>query len=167
MKLLPRTLAPLLCFAALAAFPAYRSAALDAAGRLHITPASGGEIRPAPLPGQVSFGSPAVSTDGRTVGWLALYPYPDSPGGTAKGEPIAGALVLFRGGLVAHIFRTQQVFWDWQFQDGGSRVAYSTGPTHGGAAECVLRDVATGKIAASWQVRSDGDPPAWARALRF
>lgn len=122
---------------------------------------------PPRIRGQVAFGDPAVSPDHRTVGWLVLYPYPNPPGAEyLRSEPIAGALALYRSGRVIHQFRTEQPFWDWQFQDEGKRVAYSTGPTHGGAAECVLRDVETGKIVAHWSVKGGSEPPAWARTLR-
>lgn len=147
--------------------PGYRSVSVDSAGRLHIVSDSGKEILPPKMQRQASFGDPAISPDHRTVGWLVMYPYPDPPGANYPREPIAGALVLYRGGRVAYHFRTEQTFWDWQFQDGGKRVAYSTGPTHGGAAECVLRDVESGKLVARWSVRDGREPPAWARTLRI
>ena len=147
--------------------PGYRSVSLDSAGRLHIDLDSGVVIQAPMLHRQVSFGAPAISPDRRTVGWLAMFSHPSPMAGDYVPEPIALALVLFRGRRVAHTFRAEQTFWDWQFQDGGKRVAYSTGPTHGGAAECVLRDVESGKVVASWLVRDAGEPPAWARTLRF
>ncbi len=87
--------------------------------------------------------------------------YPDPPG-----DPLAGKLVIYRAGQMLHTFTTVQVFWDWQFQDGGKRVAYSTGPTHGGAAQCVLRDVDSGHVVARWLVHSGNQPPAWSLDLR-
>ena len=95
-----------------------------------------------------------------------MYPYPSPPGTEYAGEPIAGALALYSSGRIIHTFGTEQTFWDWQFQDGGKRVAYSTGPRHGGAAECVLRDVDSGKMVARWLVKDGDEPPAWARTLR-
>ena len=149
------------------ATPSYRSVAVDSAGRLHIVLDSGKEFLPPKMRRQVSFGDPAISPDRRTVGWLVLYPYPNPPGAKhLRFEPIAGALVLYRSGRVIHRFETEQTFWDWQFQDQGKRVAYSTGPTHGGAAECVLRDAETGTIVAQWSVKGSSEPPAWARRLR-
>ena len=64
-------------------------------------------------------------------------------------------------------FDTEQIFQDWQFQNGSSRVAYSTGPTHGGAAECVLRDVETGKLLDHWYPKEGGKAPDWAANLRI
>jgi hypothetical protein len=148
--------------------PIYTSATVDSAGQLHIVLNSGKEILPAKLKGQVAFDSPALSPDGRTVGWLALYPDPTVT--YYKGATLAGALVIYRAGRVLHTFTAAQVFWDWQFQDGGKLVAYSTGPTHGGAAECVLADVDSGKIVERWAVPpgpegQEAEPPVWARTL--
>lgn len=150
------------------ATPSYRSVSIDSAGRLHIALDSGREVMPPGMRGQSSFGDPAISPDRRTVGWLVLYPYPNPPDAQyLRSDPIAGALVLYRSGRVIHQFRTEQTFWDWQFQDEGQRVAYSTGPTHGGAFECILRDVQTGKVVAHWSVKGGGEPPDWARKLRM
>ena len=146
--------------------PAYRSVAVDNVGQLHIIPQSGKEILPKKAQGQVSFDAALVSGDSQTVGWLVMYPFPVPSGSDYNPGPIAGGLTLFRAGRVIHTFTTDQVFWDWQFQDGGKRVAYSTGPTHGGAAECVLRDVETGGVVAHWRVTSEIEPPPWARDLR-
>jgi hypothetical protein len=142
----------------------YRSVSVDQSGQLHIVLDSGKEILPPKTPGQVSFDSPMISFDGRTVGWLVMYPDPTIT--DYQGAQIPGRLVIYRAGRVLHTFTTEQMFWDWQFQDGGKRVAYSTGPTHGGAAECVLRDVDSGRTLAHWWVKQGSDPPAWAETLR-
>jgi hypothetical protein len=143
----------------------YRFASVDATGQLHVVLESGREILPRKLSGQVSFCAPLVSPDHRTVAWLAMYP-DASPAANYARESIPGRLVIYRAGRVIHALTTDQVFWDWQFRDGGKRVAYSTGPMHGGAAECVLRDVESGHVVATWRVSSDGTPPRWARDLR-
>lgn len=142
----------------------YRSVSVDQDGQLHIVLDSGKEIRPPKSRGQVSFGVPLISLDRRSVGWLAIFPDPANINN--QGTPIAFRLVIYRSGRLLHTFSTEQSFWDWQFQDGGKRVAYSTGPTHGGAAECVLRDVDSGRILARWRVRQGSDRPAWAGSLR-
>jgi len=157
----------LLCaLTATSADSSYRSVSIDSSGRLQIELDSGSVIKPARLKGQVAFGNPAISPDHRTVGWFVMYPYPSPSATEYAGEPIAGALALYSSGRIIHTFGTDQMFWDWQFSDGGKRVAYSTGPTHGGAAECVLRDVDSGKIVARWLVKDGDKPPAWARTLR-
>jgi hypothetical protein len=157
-------LLPLLAAITLGAGPNYDSVSVDRTGRLHIVLDSGKEILPPKLPGQVSFGNPVISPDRWTVGWLAMYPDPTIT--YYKGAQLAGSLVIFRAGRVIHTFTTEQMFWDWQFQDGGKQVAYSTGPTHGGAAECMLRDVVSGRTISRWRVKGGEDPPSWAQALR-
>jgi hypothetical protein len=145
----------------------YRSVSVDSSGRLHVVLDSGREIVPPKASYQSAFGDPAISPDHRTVGWLVLYPYPYAPGARYKPyDTLSGALALYRNGRVIHEFHTEQTFYDTQFQSGGKHVAYSTGPTHGGAAECILRDVDSGKVIARWSVKNGEDPPAWARTLR-
>jgi hypothetical protein len=163
MARLRRTAPGVSLFAALVLFasgPGYRSASVDESGQLHIVLDSGREILPEKAHGQVSFTDPLISPDRRTVGWLAEYPAPFQNG------TLSGKLVIYRAGRVLHAFDTEQVFWDWQFQDGGKRVAYSTGPTHGGAALCLLREVESGRVVAHWRVKSAGKPPSWAESLR-
>ena len=160
----------LLLLCAAAAIPAdsvYRSVSVDERGQIHIVASSGKEILPPKLPAQIAFGDPRIAPGGRTVGWLVLYPLPGPPGDTYVGDPLAGALALYRDGRIIHTFTTDQTFWDWQFQEGGRRVAFSTGPTHGGAALCVLRDVGSGKRIAAWRVNAGEEAPAWARDLRY
>jgi hypothetical protein len=150
--------------ALLAADPEYRSVSVDQSGQLHIVLNSKVEIQPLKAPGQVSFSDPAISTDRRTVGWLEEYPDPTIT--YYAGATLPFRLVIYRTGRVLHTFTTEQVFWDWQFQDGGKRIAYSIGPTHGGAAECVLRDVDSGDTVAHWWVKQGRQPPSWAQKLR-
>jgi len=144
--------------------PGYSSVSVDQSGQLHIVLDSGREILPQKTPGQVSFDNPMISPDGRTVGWLVMYPDPTIT--YYQGAQIPGKLVIYRAGHILHTFTTEQVFWDWQFQDGGKRVAYSTGPTHGGAAQCVLRDVDSGRTLDRWWVKQGSEPPVWAQTLR-
>lgn len=153
-------LAPL---ALMAGSTGYSSLSIDAGGQLHIVLDTGTQILPRKIHGQVAFGEPLISPDHQTVGWLVEYP---NTTGTYVGSPLAGAVVLYRNGHTLHTLFAGQVIWDWQFQAGGKRVAYSTGPTHGGATECVLRDAASGRVLARWPVAPEGNPPAWASTLR-
>jgi hypothetical protein len=148
-----------------AAGPRYRSVKVED-GRLRIELESGSVLNGPMLKGQVGVGAPAISPDRRTLGWVVLYPYPSPPEATQM-APIAVALVLYRSGRILHSFDAEPTLWDWQFQDGGKRVAYSMGPLHGGATECVLRDVASGEVVATWLVNDDSKPPAWAQNLRI
>jgi hypothetical protein len=140
----------------------YRSVSIDRSGQLHIVLASGKEIQPPKLRYQDGFDTPLISPDHRTVGWLATYTNPGNP----RGSQIPGKLVLYRAGRNLRSFDTESTIWGWEFQDGGKRVAYSTGPTHGGATECVLRDVDSGSIVARYDIHSGAEQPAWARNLR-
>ena len=155
------------CLLALLTFSAdasrYRSLSVDREGRLHIVLDSGKEILPRKRPDQTSFGGPMISPDRRSVAWLAMYPDPTIT--YYKGAELGFELVAYRDGH-SHVFPTDQMFWDRQFQSGGRCIAYSTGPTHGGAAQCILRDVESGRVLAHWWVKPDTDPPAWAATLR-
>jgi len=143
----------------------YSSVTIDGKRQLHIVMATGREVIPPREKGQVAYGKVSISTDHTTVGWLVQYPNPSVA--YYKGATIAGELVLFRSGKVLRRFQTDQVFWDWKFEDGGRKVAYSTGPTHGGAAECVLREVESGTMLEHWNVDRKAAPPEWARSLDF
>lgn len=153
----------LLPIALLASNTAYRAVSIDGTGQLHITLEDGTQVLAPKLHDQVAFESAAISADHQTVGWLADYPDPTYENYVAS--PIAGALVLYRNGRILQKFFTGQIFWDWQFQEGGKRVAYSTGPTHGEASECVLRDVVSGRVIDRWAATPGGKPPSWAEAL--
>ncbi len=142
----------------------YVSASVDHRGQLHIVLASGKEIMPPKARWQVSFGRPVISPDRRTVGWYAMCPDPSYP--ADQGYQLECALVIYRAERVLHTFKGEAVLWDWQFRNGGRRVAYSTGPTHRGATACVLRDVESGRTVARWRVGEAGEPPAWAKGLR-
>lgn len=143
----------------------YSSTRIDKLGQLHIVLTSGNEVIPPKIKGQVAFSDPLISSDHRTVGWLADYPDPGSF--RYRADPIAGELVLYRNGRVLQRFTTDQIFWDWKFADQGSKVAYSTGPSHGGASECILREIQSGVIVARWHVEPDGTTPEWVQSLRY
>jgi hypothetical protein len=143
----------------------YSSVTIDGNRQLHIVMATGREVIPPREKGQIAYAKVSISTDHTTVGWLVEYP--DASVAYYKGAAIAGELVLFRSGKIFHRFQAVQVFWDWKFEDGGRKVAYSTGPTHGGAAECVLREVESGAVLAQWNVDPKVTPPEWARSLDF
>ena len=146
-----------------AAEASVRSVSVDDGGQLHLVLDSGKEVLPQKIEGQVAFDAALIAEDRRTVGWLVMYADPDG----ANRGPIAGKLAIYRAGRVLRTFDMEPVGWDWQFRDGGKRVAYSVGPTHGGADECVLRDVESGRIVARWLPKSGGDPPEWAADLRY
>jgi hypothetical protein len=143
----------------------YSSVTIDGKRQLHIVMATRREVIPPRERGQIGYGKVSISSDHMTVGWLVEYPDPSVA--YYKGATIAGELVLFRNGRIFRRVLADQVFWDWKFLDGGRKVAYSIGPTHGGAAECVLREVESGAVLAQWTVDPKTTPPDWARSLNF
>jgi hypothetical protein len=153
-------LAALAALALCAADPLYRSVVVDDKGQLHIKLASGKEILPRKSKGQTSFGDPGISADGRTVGWLAMYPYPH-PEEAWRG-PLGGAMVVYRAGRVLHTFPADQPIWKWGFRDGGKRVTYQEAPMHGGSQTCFLGDVDSGRFVAQWSNGSGDRQPEWA-----
>ena len=146
---------------------AFRSAALDAQGQLHIVLSSGKELLAPRRKYQVSFSSPLISPDGKTLGWLVNYPYPGTTSPSV--DPIPQTLVLYRTGRVLRTISTGQVFWDWRFYHGSRDIAYCTGPTHGGGGECVLLDIASGHLRERWlpENREDQQTPPWAEGMNF
>lgn len=143
----------------------YRSIRIDKNGTLYIITGSGEEIRAPKSKGAVGSDEAKVSSDGRRVGWLALYPFPGLTRGDYDPGPYEGSLVIYAGGKVVQRFETDQMFWDWHFWNGGAQVAFTTGPWHGGAAQARLCDIVTGKTIATW-IPDDGEPPEWAKGLR-
>ena len=163
-----RLLAIALLLAALpaAAVEHYRAAELQADGRLRLT-TTHGAVRWAPLDAaarpepQSAFAQPQVSADGRTVGWLALYP------GCCQSYPLPLALVLYRDGkMLRSLTGAGMPTWHWRFVAGGREVAFMQRPSHGAApGHYELREVASGRLRAQFD-RGDGDRaplPAWAR----
>jgi hypothetical protein len=145
--------------------PQYRSVLIDEKGQLHILLNSGRQILPPKLNLQIAFSDPLLSRDHRTVGWFAEYPDPGAA--DPANRPYSGELVLYRSGHLLRSFSTEQTFWSWQFANRDRDVAYCTGPTHGGAAECELRSLTSGHLRARWIPDDKVDPPAWAKDLRF
>jgi len=140
----------------------FRDAVIDDAGQLHITLANGKEVMPPTLEGQTAFESPAISADHLTVGWLADYADSVTPGEVVT---LPHALVIYAAGRIVQTFRPDHSFYDWQFRSGGKQVAYSTGPLHGGASECVLAETSSGRVIEKWLVTNDAAPPEWANGL--
>ena len=158
--LMPKTVLIFTLLAFASSEVSYRTTSIDNSGQLHIVVNTGKEVLAPRLQHQVAFSSVTIFPDHRTVGWFAEA---DVPGSTYL---MSMALVLYRNGRIIHTFATGEVFWDWRIEDNGKQVAYSTGPTHGGATECALVQVASGKVIARWLVSSGTEAPAWAEPLR-
>ena len=70
----------------------YVQAVIDQGGQLRIVTKDRREIVPQKEPNQVAFEKPAISPDGRAVGWLALYP------NCCTSYPIPLKLMIYAGG---------------------------------------------------------------------
>ena len=146
----------------------YRAADVQRDGRLRLTTTRGAirwaprDTHATPEP-QSAFAQAQGSADGRTVGWLALYP------GCCQSYPLPLALVLYRDGRqVRALTGAGMPIWHWHFVDGGREVAFVQRPSHGAAPDHYeLRDVASGRLRAQLDL-ADGDRaplPHWARGL--
>src|SRR5258706_1233902 len=78
--------------------PDYRSASVDKTGQLHVILDSGKEVLPKKIQGHVAFGSPLVSPNHRTVGWLVLYADPSYVNHVS--HPLPLKLVIWEAGRV-------------------------------------------------------------------
>lgn len=144
----------------------YKSTSIDEGGSLHLFLASGQDVLAPKENGQVGFETPSISSDGKTIGWLELYPFPRINNKSYDPGPVSGVLILYRNRHIIQRFKTEQVIWGWHFWHGGNEVAYSSGPTHGGATQALLLDVTSGKVLARW-IAADAHPPDWAKGLRY
>ena len=95
----------------------YLKASIDQAGKLRIVTKDGREIVPEKEAGEVGFDKAAISPDGRSVGWVALYP------NCCTSYPIPLGLVIYTNGRV-RIFgaRVGLPVWQWCFVAGGKQV---------------------------------------------
>jgi hypothetical protein len=75
-------------------------------------------------------------------------------------------LVVCRNGRIFRLVSGGPIVWDWKFERGGRAVAYSTGSRHGGANECLLADIKSGKVLEKWPTPTRGRLPLWAEQLR-
>lgn len=133
---------------------------IDSAGQVHIIDSAGHETIPPKDKDQVSCESARIAEDRRTVGWLAEY------ANAANSYPLPLALVLYRDGKIIRQIGLGQSIWDWQFVNSVNRVAFWTGPTHGGfIPHFELHDVASGKLLAQWDGHLYQRHPAWVDGL--
>jgi hypothetical protein len=134
--------------AVLAAAPAgvacketYRSAAVDAAGRLVIHTSDDRRIVVAKTKDQTTFEKPILSSSRTAVGATADFP------NCCTSYDIPLELVVYSGGKV-HRFRGMGLpIFTWQFSDAGSRVAYSQETVHFACSvHYELRDIASERL---------------------
>lgn len=127
---------------------------------MNVLTSDGVTVRPPTSKGQVGAADPAVSSDQRAVGWLALYP---NTGGTTYPIPL-GLVVLSSAGR--REFGNGLMISDWAFVDSSATVAFDSGPVHGDPTSYELHAVSNGKLLGTYDPAKDGPvEPAWVRAV--
>lgn len=110
---------------------------------------------------QTGYGSPQISADRTTVGWL-LDTY------CCASYPVSLAVVVHRSGMPLRMFRGDgRAIFDWRFADGSKRVAFYQDSLHGNPYPYYeLRDVETDQPIDSWRGEITATSPKWTVGLR-
>jgi len=146
----------------------YVGASVDEAGSLRIRTSDGRTIVQPKEAGQVGFDKAAISPDGGSVGWLALFP------NCCTSYPIPLKLVVYSAGKLRTFAGSGLPVWRWQFTSGGKQIAFEQETVHGGiGVHYELRDVASGRRVAEWnpaigpdnQPLENQKPPKWVSDL--
>ena len=137
-----------LCFAA----DLYLQASVDQTGQLRIVTKDGREIVPKKETEQVGFDKVAISNDGQSVGWVALYP------NCCTSYPIPLKLMIYSSGRLRTFTGRGLPLWLWGFQADGKQVAFEQETVHGSLGiHYELRDVTTGRLIAEYNPPYDRD----------
>ncbi len=137
----------------------------DGQNRLLVQRASGQTAEAPRMSDQVGFDAPRVSTDGRYVGWTALYP------NCCTSYPIPLALIILSTENRLHRIVGGQSIFSWCFVPSKNAVASRHGPLHGPNDETFeLRRITDGVLLRSytphWNHRTNqpgnGKLPEWA-----
>src|SRR5262245_51767811 len=147
----------------------YVRAAADSAGPLRIQRAKGKPVVVAMDLEQVAFDKVAVSGDGRSVGWLALYP------NCCTSYPIPLKLVIYSQGRRRTFVGSGLPIWRWRFTADGRQVSFEQETVHGGiGVHYELREVASGRLIEAYDppgpdapdsLPPPGNAPAWVAEL--
>lgn len=141
----------------LSAAPA--SITLEPSGQLQLQLSNGQTLRPALAADQVGFAQPALSRDGRSAGWLALYP------NCCTSYPIALALVIYHDGRMQPFRGNELAITRWRFERGDRAVAFMQETVHGHlGVHFELRSLA-GDLLEVYEGDPQADAPAWVRRL--
>ncbi len=137
---------------------------------LAITTISGTVEAPFTEANQESFGRARISSDGKTIGWLAEV------ANCCTSYPLPLALVIFRDGKVIYRFREATAIWRWTFLARGTQVAYQWTFPHGFVPTYyTLRSLETGSVLNKFVCRINESTheyikperiPDWVRAVR-
>jgi hypothetical protein len=146
----------------------YTNASVDAAGTLRIVTGDGRAIVLPKEPEQVDYDQIAISSDGRSVGWLARYP------NGATSYPIPLKLMVYSAGKL-HVYSGSELpVWRWRFTADGKQIAFEQETVHGGfGVHYELHEVVSGRLIAEYtpvvgmdnQPEPNQKPPQWVLEL--
>jgi len=145
----------------------YLGTTIDTVGDLRIQRTKGPDIIVEKEAGQVGFDKIAISKDGGSIGWLALYE------NCCTSYPIPLKLILYSRGHARTFVGRSLPIWRWHFTADGRQFAFEQETVHGGIGiHYELRDLASGRLIAEYDppAPDDGPPstrelPAWVAAL--
>jgi len=173
MKRLLLTLLMLPCVSASAQVSGFTQAVLDRDGEvLWLRRADGSQTAAPTLEDQDSFEAPAVASDRRHAGWLALFPN--------QGASYSQPLYLVVMDTSNHLQRFRSDFgmvFKWCFTPRGKEVVFQSAFPHGPTpAEFEMRRISDGRLLRRFTLpentlRGDGDTPhepvpSWANCTR-
>jgi hypothetical protein len=167
-QILSLWIATLLSGSLSAAADAYVRASIDEMGQLRIVTNDRRQIAPRKEAGQVGFDKVAISSDGRSVGWVALYP------NCCTSYPVPLKLMIYSNGRLRKFAGSGLPIWRWRFESGDKQVAFEQETVHGGlGTHYELRDLGTGRLIAEYNPPVDRDNrpmpgqdiPKWVKEL--
>ena len=131
----------------------------DNGSRLVITNDDGSQFSAPTFSEQVGFEQPRISSDGQSVGWLALYP------NCCTSYPIPLKLVLLDRSRRLHTFEgIKLAVFKWCFLPRSTSVAYMQTVVHGSNFEHFeARSISSGKLLAEYEYPNEEPENAAAR----
>jgi hypothetical protein len=140
----------------------YESVAVDEDGRLAITASDRKTILVGKDKDQSSFSEPIVSSARTAVGAQAMFP------NCCTSYDIPLQLVVYANGKVHRFTGNGLPIFQWQFADGGARVAYGQEPVHSGCLiHYELRDVRTERLIGAADVPQECGEVPETRAVKM
>ena len=138
----------------------YKAATLSADGsRLVVTTDDGSQFSAPMFSEQVGFEQPRISSNGKSVGWLALYP------NCCTSYPIPLKLVVLDQSRRLHTFEGIKIaIFKWCFLPQSPSVAYMQAVLHGSNSEHFeARSISDGKLLAEYEYPHEETENAAAR----
>jgi hypothetical protein len=137
---------------------------------LVLTTSDGSQFAAPGFAEQVAFARPRISPDGRSVGWLALYP------NCCTSYPIPLKLVVLDESKHLHTFEgIKLAIFNWCFLPGSNAVAYSQTVVHGSNFQHFeRRAIVDGRLLGAYEfpheeaenMSARNRAPAWVRCVK-